>query len=40
LATDFETRSLPLSLAVYSTLNELDRFCEQMKLIARKGLPA
>jgi len=25
---------------VYTTLSELDRFCEQMELIARKGLPA
>src|SRR5437879_2555033 len=25
---------------VYTTLRELDRFCEQMELIARKGLPA
>ena len=25
---------------LYTTLSELDRFCEQMELIARKGLPA
>jgi hypothetical protein len=25
---------------VYTTLSELDRFCEQMELIARNGLPA
>ena len=25
---------------VYTTLGELDRFCDQMEMIARKGLPA
>jgi hypothetical protein len=25
---------------VYTTLGELDRFCEQMEKIARKGLPS
>jgi hypothetical protein len=25
---------------VYTTLNELDRFCEQMEKIARNGLPS
>jgi hypothetical protein len=25
---------------VYTTLNQLDRFCEQMELIARQGLPS
>ncbi len=24
---------------IYTTLGELDRFCDQMELIARKGLP-
>jgi hypothetical protein len=25
---------------VYTTLGELDRFCEQMEMIARNGLPS
>jgi hypothetical protein len=25
---------------LYTTLSKLDRFCEQMELIARKGLPS
>jgi hypothetical protein len=29
-----------LSPRMPTTLGELDRFCEQMELIARKGLPS
>src|SRR6059036_757689 len=35
-----EFQGLRITPNVYSTLGELDRFCDQMELIARKGLPA
>ena len=35
-----EFQGLRITPSVYTTLNELDRFCEQMELIARKGLPS
>src|SRR5213594_4317485 len=35
-----EFQGVRITPNVYTTLNELDRFCEQMELIARKGLPA
>ena len=35
-----EFQGLRITPNVYTTLNELDRFCEQMELIARNGLPA
>ena len=35
-----EFQGLRITPNVYTTLGELDRFCEQMELIARKGLPA
>jgi len=35
-----EFRGLRITPNVYTTLNELDRFCEVMKRIATKGLPA
>jgi len=35
-----EFQGLRITPNVYTTLSELDRFCEQMELIARKGLPA
>src|SRR6266704_1532766 len=35
-----EFQGIRITPNVYSTLGELDRFCDQMKLIARKGLPA
>lgn len=35
-----EFQGLRITPNVYTTLNELDRFCEQMELIARSGLPA
>jgi hypothetical protein len=35
-----EFRGIRITLNLYSTLMELDRFCQQMELIARKGLPA
>src|SRR5213083_2637692 len=34
-----EFQGLRITPSVYTTLGELDRFCEQMELIARKGLP-
>ncbi len=34
-----EFRGLRITPNVYSTLQELDRFCEVMEMIARKGLP-
>src|SRR5947209_11834317 len=35
-----EFQGIRVTPNVYTTLNELDRFCEQMEMIARKGLPA
>src|SRR3989442_4312854 len=35
-----EFQGLRITPSLYTTLNELDRFCEQMELIARKGLPS
>jgi selenocysteine lyase/cysteine desulfurase len=35
-----EFQGIRITPNVYTTLNELDRFCDQMELIARKGLPA
>ena len=35
-----EFQGIRITPNVYTTLRELDRFCEQMELIARKGLPA
>ena len=34
-----EFQGLRITPNVYTTLGELDRFCDQMELIARKGLP-
>jgi len=34
-----EFQGLRITPNVYTTLGELDRFCEQLELIARKGLP-
>jgi selenocysteine lyase/cysteine desulfurase len=35
-----EFQGIRITPNVYTTLSELDRFCEQMELIARKGLPS
>ena len=35
-----EFQGLRITPNVYTTLSELDRFCDQIELIARKGLPA
>jgi selenocysteine lyase/cysteine desulfurase len=35
-----EFQGIRITPNVYTTFSELDRFCEQMELIARKGLPA
>src|SRR5467141_2171937 len=35
-----EFQGIRITTNVYTTLSELDRFCEQMELIARTGLPA
>jgi selenocysteine lyase/cysteine desulfurase len=35
-----EFQGIRVTPNVYTTLPELDRFCEQMDLIARKGIPA
>jgi selenocysteine lyase/cysteine desulfurase len=35
-----EFQGIRITPNVYTTLGELDRFCEQMELIARKGLPS
>jgi hypothetical protein len=35
-----EFQGLRITPNVYTTLSELDRFCEQMELIARNGLPS
>src|SRR5260370_24432086 len=35
-----EFQGIRITPNVYKTHNELDRFCEQMELIARKGLPS
>src|ERR1044071_4274156 len=35
-----EFQGIRITPNVYTTLGELDRFCEQMEMIARKGLPA
>jgi len=35
-----EFQGIRITPNVYTTLGELDRFCEQMEQIARKGLPA
>jgi isopenicillin-N epimerase len=35
-----EFQGIRITPNVYTTLSELDRFCEQIELIARKGLPA
>ena len=35
-----EFKGIRITPNVYTTLNELDRFCDVMEMIARKGLPA
>ena len=35
-----EFQGLRITPNVYTTLSALDRFCDQMELIARNGLPA
>jgi selenocysteine lyase/cysteine desulfurase len=35
-----EFQGIRITPNVYTTLNELDRFCEQMEQIARKGIPS
>src|SRR5215813_6837328 len=35
-----EFQGIRITPNLYTTLSELDRFCEQMELIAKKGLPA
>ena len=35
-----EFQGLRITPNIYTALSELDRFCEQMDLIARKGLPS
>ena len=35
-----EFQGIRITPNVYTTLGELDRFCELMEMIARKGLPA
>jgi selenocysteine lyase/cysteine desulfurase len=35
-----EFQGLRITPNVYTTLGELDRFCEQMELVARSGLPS
>jgi selenocysteine lyase/cysteine desulfurase len=35
-----EFQGLRITPNIYTTLGELDRFCEQMELIARNGLPS
>jgi isopenicillin-N epimerase len=35
-----EFQGMRITPNVFTTLSELDRFCEQMELIARKGLPS
>ncbi|MGZ5565289.1 MAG: aminotransferase class V-fold PLP-dependent enzyme, partial [Chthoniobacterales bacterium] len=35
-----EFQGLRITPNVYTTLQELDRFCEQMEMIARNGLPS
>src|SRR6267378_1002894 len=35
-----EFQGIRITPKVYTTLNELDRFCDQMELIARHGLPS
>src|SRR6476619_2825400 len=35
-----EFQGIRITPNLYTTLDELDRFCEQMELIAKKGLPA
>lgn len=35
-----EFQGIRITPNVYTTLKELDRFCDQMEMIARKGLPA
>jgi isopenicillin-N epimerase len=35
-----EFQGIRITPNLYTTLSELDRFCEQMELIARKGIPA
>lgn len=35
-----EFQGIRITPNLYTTLKELDRFCEQMELIARKGIPA
>ena len=35
-----EFQGIRITPNLYTTLGELDRFCEQMELIARKGLPS
>src|SRR5467141_2440962 len=35
-----EFQGIRITPNLYTTLSELDRFCDQMELIARKGLPA
>jgi hypothetical protein len=34
-----EFQGIRITPNLYTTLGELNRFCEQMELIARKGLP-
>ncbi|MGZ5127313.1 MAG: hypothetical protein ACXWC1_31475, partial [Burkholderiales bacterium] len=35
-----EFQGIRITPNVYTTLQELDRFCEQMEMIARNGLPS
>ena len=35
-----EFQGIRITPKVYTTLNEIDRFCDQMELIARNGLPS
>ena len=35
-----EFQGLRITPSIYTTLGELDLFCEQMELIARNGLPS
>jgi isopenicillin-N epimerase len=35
-----EFQGIRITPNVYTTLSKLDRFCEQMEMIAQKGLPS
>lgn len=34
-----EFKGIPITPNVYTTLHELDRFCEVMEMVAKNGLP-